>query len=255
MFAQGLSSFFTFFVSSRCLYSACVLLIISSFALSTLPCVHLCPNKCTLPLSMTLFKHSRFLCCSMPSFGVSTTSPKMSSLFNVTILFIKCRNRHHMKNNIRYKGNINNTSVIIFLKRALGLFWWLSLLLRRTQQNSQRCYFAWENLQKVFVMLVVVVVALPHRRLLHFRATFPCHWHSTPPSQARKCLHRQWALPWLLLVALLLPDFSVTVLPRALRFWVGTFYPQVFFTLRSFTDILGTLWLRGGQGHPIQDPH
>ena len=33
-----------------------------------------------------------------------------------TIIFIKCRNRYHMKNNIRYKGNINITFVIIFLK-------------------------------------------------------------------------------------------------------------------------------------------
>ena len=33
-------------------------------------------------------------------------------------IFIKCRNRHHIKNNIRYKGNINNTSVIIFLIRG-----------------------------------------------------------------------------------------------------------------------------------------
>ena len=131
---------------------------------------------------MTLFKHSRFLCCSVPSIGVSTTSPKMSSLFKMSptsaILFIKCRNRHHMKNNIRYKDNINNTSVIIFLKGALGLFSWLSLLLRRTQQNSQRWYFAWENLQEVFVMSVVVVVVLPHVRFLRFRATFPCYWHS-----------------------------------------------------------------------------
>ena len=31
------------------------------------------------------------------------------------ITFIKCRNCYHMKNNTRYKGNINNTSVIIFL--------------------------------------------------------------------------------------------------------------------------------------------
>ena len=96
---------------SRCLYSAYVLLIVSSLALSTLSCVHLCPNKCALPLSMTLFKHSRFLCCSMPSFGVpnkyalplsmtlfkdscflccpmpsfgvSTMSPKESSSFNI----------------------------------------------------------------------------------------------------------------------------------------------------------------------------
>ena len=32
------------------------------------------------------------------------------------VIFIKCRNRYHMKNNIRYKGNINITFVIIFLK-------------------------------------------------------------------------------------------------------------------------------------------
>ena len=31
------------------------------------------------------------------------------------IIFIKCRNWYHMKN-IRYKGNINNTSVITFFK-------------------------------------------------------------------------------------------------------------------------------------------
>ena len=30
---------------------------------------------------------------------------------------------------------------------------------------------------------------------------------------------------------------SFTVLPRALRFWVDVFYPQVFFTLCSFTNI------------------
>ena len=37
------------------------------------------------------------------------------------------------------------------------------------------------------------------------------------------------------------PRSSFTVLPRALRFWVGSFYPQAFFTLRSFTDILPAL--------------
>ena len=34
-------------------------------------------------------------------------------------------------------------------------------------------------------------------------------------------------------------DLLFTVLPRALQFWVGIFYPQAFFfTFRSFTDIL-----------------
>ena len=32
--------------------------------------------------------------------------------------------------------------------------------------------------------------------------------------------------------------FTVTFLPQALRFWVGIFYPQAFFTLRSFPTIL-----------------
>ena len=32
------------------------------------------------------------------------------------IIFIKCRNWYHMKNNARYKGNTNNNSAIIFLK-------------------------------------------------------------------------------------------------------------------------------------------
>ena len=86
-----------------------VLLIIASVALSTLLYVHLCPN---LPLSMILFNYSRFLCCSIPSFGVSATSPKNSSSFNISptlaIIFIKRRNRQHMKNNTRYKGTNNN---------------------------------------------------------------------------------------------------------------------------------------------------
>ena len=75
--------FSPFRFSSRCLYSAYVLLIISSLAFSTLPCVHLCPNKCALLLPMTLFNSSFFFCFSVPSFGVSTTSPKKSLSFNI----------------------------------------------------------------------------------------------------------------------------------------------------------------------------
>ena len=71
---------------------------------------------------LTSFKHPRFLCYSMPSFGVSTISPKKSSLSNISptsvITFIKGWNHHLTKNNIRYKGNANNTSVIIFLIRT-----------------------------------------------------------------------------------------------------------------------------------------
>ena len=77
----------------------------------------------------------------MPSFGVSKTSPKNSLALNMSptsaTIFIKCRNCQHMKNNIGYKGNTNNTSVVIFLKKL-------------KVENSQRYYFAWENLRGFF---------------------------------------------------------------------------------------------------------
>ena len=105
-----------FSFSSGCLYSAYVLLMVLLLALSTLSCVHLFLNQCALPLSRTLFNSSRFLCCSIPTFGVSTTSPKNSSLFNMSptsaIIFIIRQNHHHMKSSTRYL--FNNTSVIIF---------------------------------------------------------------------------------------------------------------------------------------------
>ena len=41
-------------------------------------------------------------------------------------------------------------------------------------------------------------------------------------------------------------NFSVIFLPWVLRFWVGIFYQQAFFTLRSFTDILTCVY----QGFP-----
>ena len=100
--------------------------------------------------------------------------------------------------------------------------------------------------------MLLVVVVFPHLRFLHFRDTFPCHQHSTLASQTREGLHQLWALPWLLSFALLLPGFFVTVLPQALRVWVGIFYPQAFFTLRSFP----TFWyvfvtqMRAGTPHP-----
>ena len=149
--------FSPFSVISRYLYSAYVLLIISSLAFS---CVHLLPNKCASPLSMTLFKHSRFLRCSLPPYGVSKMSPKKSSSFNIfpasVIAFISCLSLHHMKNNIRHKGSTASTFVIIFL-------------IGSQLKHSQRWYFAWENPQGsfcdfgsfIFVLHFVVVVLHP----------------------------------------------------------------------------------------------
>ena len=146
-----------------------------------------------------------------------------------------------MKNNIRYKGNTNNTSVIIFLNRKV--------------KNSQRWYFAWENLRGgfcccccsfIFVLHFVVVLHsfLFFILLLLFFISFPGCFAMSP------ALHPGFSGPWRPPPALsstlatfgcfTFASFSVTVLPPALQFWVGVFYPQAFFTLRSFTDISGS---------------
>ena len=70
------------------------------------------------------------------------------------------------------------------------------------------------------------------------------HWHFTLAFQAREGLHHLWALLWLFSVALLLPGFSVTFLPRALRFWARIFYLQAFFKVRFFPTFWHVLWLR-----------
>ena len=113
---------------------------------------------------MALFNSSRFLCCSMPSFGVSTTSPKNTSSFNMSptlaIIFMKRRNRHQRKNNIRYKGNTNNTSVIIFFKSKTPSD--VTLLGRASEE--------------IFVMLIVVLHFIFD---LHFVAVSSFHlWSS-----------------------------------------------------------------------------
>ena len=72
-------------------------------------------------------------------------------------------------------------------------------------KNSQRWYFSWENLQEVFVILVVVGF---HLLLFFIHCCFyisglliPCHLHSALASQAREGLNQLWALPWPLSIA------------------------------------------------------
>ena len=158
---------------------------------------------------MVDFKYSCFLCCSIPSFGVSAVPAKDSTS---AIAFIRYRNRHHMKNHIRYKCNINNTSVIIFLIGGwLNKNFSVGTLLGRSE-------FLWCWLLFFIHFLFFILLLF----FIHFQATLPCHHHSTLVSQARGGLHRLWALPWLPLL------FH---LGRALWFWVGIFYPQAFFCL------------------------
>ena len=99
------------------------------------------------------------------------------------IIFITCRNRHHMKSNIRYKANINNTTAIIFL--IGNLVFSPSLLCDLTKLPAM--VLASENLQEVFVMLVVVFLT----GIFYISGlTFPCHRHSILASQAREGLHQ-----------------------------------------------------------------
>ena len=95
---------------------------------------------------------------------------------------------------------------------------------------------AWGNFLEVFVMLVVAAV------LLHWRFFLHCIWTSslTLPWAIAGFLHPFYTFSpahhrvvcdtfiWTFL------GFSVTILPRAVWFWAGIFYPQAFFTFHPF---------------------
>ena len=107
---------------------------------------------------MTPLKHSRFLYCSMPSFGVSALSPKKSSSFNIfstsLIIFITCRNRNHMRNNIRYKGSVNNTSVIILLIASPVISCYFRQLLSRVSLSF--LFMSLGDLTKLLAMVLLL---------------------------------------------------------------------------------------------------
>ena len=87
---------------------------------------------------------------------INNISKKSSSNISPisVIAFVKSWTLHHMKNNIRYNGNANNTSVIIFLKSKV--------------KKSQRWYFAWENLQGSFLLFIHFCSSF------HFWSSFCC---------------------------------------------------------------------------------
>ena len=74
--------------------------------------------------------------------NISETSLSFNMSPASAIIFIKCQNRHHMKNNKRYKGNTNNTSVINFFNWNTKTPRDVTLLGRTSSE--------------IFVMLVVV---------------------------------------------------------------------------------------------------
>ena len=146
------------------------------------------------------------------------------------IAFITGRNRHHMKSNIRYKDNTNNTSVIIFFNQMLtqqklpamvlclgeppGRFLLLLLFIHFCSSFRYCSSF-------IFVLHFVVVVP-------HFISRLFSHVTDTTTWLLRpmKASTRSEFYPdyfWLLLV------FH---LPQALRFWVVIFLPTgVFYVM------------------------
>ena len=114
----------------------------------------------------------------------------------------------------------------------------------------------WENLQEVFVMLIVIVL---HSKLFDdFVMLFFIHCFSTS----------SLALPWAIArflhlfyifspahrrvirdtFSLTFLDSSVTVLPRVLRIWENVFSSPVFFTLHSFPNFGTTCVCQGFPG-------
>ena len=84
---------------------------------------------------------------------------------------------------------------------------------------------AWENLQKVFAMLVVVVV-FTSLEVFTFTGYFLCHWHSTLAS-AFTSYELYPGYFWVFYFCQAFPSHFY----RERYGWVGIFYPQVFFYL------------------------
>ena len=134
------------------------------------------------------------------------------------IIFIKCRNRQHMKNNIRYKGNTTSTSVIIFLKKS---------------KTPSDVTLLGRNSSEVFVLLVVVSSFVD---VLHFAVVLLISFSTSP-------LTLPWTIaggfsPHFILSAQPIAEWFATlsffdhsILPRALRLWVGIFFPTGVFYL------------------------
>ena len=125
------------------------------------------------------------------------------------------------------KGNINNTSAITFLIGGQKLPAMLLCL------GEPPVRFLWCWLLLLFFIFVVILHSLLFHVIPHpsvdYRGVFTTILYFQPsPSQSdSRQFHFQ---PF--------QELLFTVLKRALRFCEGIFYPQAFFTFRSFTDIL-----------------
>ena len=134
---------------------------------------------------------------------------------------------------------------------GLRFFWWLSLLLRRIQQNSQRWYLLEGTTRRFLWCWLLLMLFLTSLEVFHFIA-FRCH-----PSPfcglwlgfLHPFLYFQPSHRRVIRDTFILTFLGFSFLPRVLRFWVSVFYQRAF-----FYPTLLRLWLRWGQEHPIQDP-
>ena len=109
-------------------------------------------------------------------------------------------------------------------------------------KNSQRWYLALENLQWGFCdggghLYFVVILYL----LIFFIHIFFSTSSLTLPWTIARFLHPFYALSpahHRVICDTFIFNPSVNFLPRALRFWMGIFYPHAFSTLRSFLTFL-----------------
>ena len=184
---------------------------------------------------MTLFKYSRFLCYSIPSFGVSAISPKKSSS-NISptsvIAFVTGWSCYQMKSNIRCKGNTNSTSVIIFLIESQKL---PAMVLCLGKPPGR-------------LLLLLFFISFLYLHFIFDLHSFAFRHHPSPFRELSPGFYTHFILSahCRVIHGTFIFNFSGIFLPRALRFWVGVFYPQAFFTLRSFTDIFDSTCIYQG---------
>ena len=166
------------------------------------------------------------------------------------IVFITCRNRQHMRNNVRYKGNINNT--FIFLIDTLVIyfsipFYLLRRLLNKTpsdgtllERTSRRFLWCW------LVLLFFLTVDF-HVSGLLFLVT------GTPPWLLRpmKASTSSELYPGYYRFLYFFQVFSSHIYHESYSFEWAFFNHRRFFTLHSFPLFLG----RFGTQMPSGIPH
>ena len=128
-----------------------------------------------------------------------------------------------MKNNIRYKGNTNNTSVIIFFNRGPTQQKLRAMILCLGEPPGR--FFVVAVHSFLFFILLLFFISFPG----YFTMSLALHpWHLKLVKTSTKL----WALPRLLLIA-----FCFFICRERYGFEWGFFFPLAFFTLRSFIDI------------------